>query len=78
MTDKRDIHVVPQRGDWAVRKEGSARASRVFPTKHLAMDHARAVARRNKVELVEHGQDGRIQDPDSYGSDPSPPADRVR
>jgi hypothetical protein len=78
MADKRDIHVVPQRGDWAVRKEGSARASRIFPTKDLALDHARLVAKRNKVELVVHRQDGRIQDADSYGADPSPPRDRVR
>jgi hypothetical protein len=78
MVDKRDIHVVPQRGDWAVKKEGSARASRIFPTKDLALDHARVVAKRNKVELVVHRQDGRIQDDDSYGADPCPPIDRVR
>ena len=78
MADKRDIHVIPQRGDWAVRKEGSSRASRVFPTKELALDHGRALAKRNKVELVVHRQDGRIQDADSYGADPHPPTDRVR
>ena len=78
MPDKRDIHVVPQRGDWAVRKEGSTRASRVFPTKDLALDHARSVAKRNKVELVVHRQDGQVQDSDSYGGDPYPPADRIR
>jgi hypothetical protein len=78
MADKRDIHVIPQGRDWAVKKEGSARASRIFPTKELAMAHARLVAKRNKVELVVHRQDGRLQDADSYGADPSPPIDRVR
>src|SRR5262245_14572231 len=78
MADKRDIHVIPQRRDWAVKKEGSRRASRIFPTTELALDHGRLVAKRNKVELVVHWQDGRIQDADSYGADPSPPIDRVR
>jgi hypothetical protein len=40
------------------------------------MDAARDTARRDRVEVVEHGRDGRIQDSDSYGSDPFPPRDR--
>ena len=76
MADRRDIDVVPQRRDWAVRKEGSSRASRISHEGTRARD-ARLVAKRNKVELVVHRQDGMIQDADSYGSDPNPPADRV-
>jgi len=32
--------------------------------------------RRERVEVVEHGKDGRIQDSDSYGRDPFPPRDK--
>jgi hypothetical protein len=40
------------------------------------MDAARGTARRDRVEVVEHGRDGRIQDSDSYGRDPFPPRDK--
>jgi hypothetical protein len=33
-------------------------------------------ARRERVEVVEHGKHGRIQDSDSNGRDPFPPRDR--
>ena len=57
---KKDIHIVPRDGGWAVRREGAARDT----------------ARRERVEVVEHGRNGRIQDSDSYGNDPHPPIDR--
>jgi len=40
------------------------------------MNTARGTARRDRVEVVEHGRDGRIQDGDSYGRDPFPPRDK--
>jgi hypothetical protein len=40
------------------------------------MDTARGTARRDRVEVVEHGRNGRIQDSDSYGNHPHPPIDR--
>lgn len=75
---KRDIHVVPHPDGWAVRREGSNRASSVHETKSEAMDAARCTARRERLELVPHGRDGRILNPDSYGNDPNPPRDRRR
>ncbi|MBX3301053.1 MAG: DUF2188 domain-containing protein [Nitrospira sp.] len=76
MAGKRDIHVVPREDGWAVRREGASRDSSHHDTKLDAMDAGRATARRERVELVEHGKDGRIQDSDSYGRDPYPPKDR--
>lgn len=78
MPAKKDIHVVPHSEGWATRKEGAQRAGGVFPTKTKALDQAREQARRDKVEVVIHGKDGKIQDSDSYGRDPMPPRDRKR
>lgn len=76
MTKKRDIHVVPHAEGWAVKREGSSRASGVHPTQTEALSRGRDMAKQDKVELVTHGKDGRIRDSDSYGNDPHPPKDR--
>lgn len=68
-------HVVPHSGKWAVKGDGSKRASRVVSTQREAIDVARRIARNQGTDVVIHGQDGRIRDKDSYGSDPFPPHD---
>ena len=73
---KKDIHVVPREDGWAVRREGAQRDSSHHDRKSHAMDAARDTARRERVEVVEHGKNGRIQDSDSYGNDPNPPRDK--
>lgn len=69
------VHVVPHEDGWAVRREGSDRASSVHATKDEALEQGRDTARRENTELVIHGRDGRIQDKDSFGGDPFPPRD---
>ena len=76
MSNKRDIHVVPHPDGWATKKEGSERAGSVSSTKAEALVRAREQARNERVEVVIHRKDGRIQDSDSYGNDPQPPRDR--
>lgn len=73
---KKDVHVVPHDGGWAVKREGNDRASSVHPTKSDAVDSGRTAAKHDKVDLVIHNRDGRISDSDSYGNDPCPPRDR--
>lgn len=73
---KKDIHVVPRPGGWAVKKEGAQRASIVTDTKAAALKIARDQAKRTGVEVVDHRKDGRIRDSDSYGNDPHPPKDK--
>lgn len=68
-------HVVPHSGKWAVKSDGSKRASRVVNTQQEAIDVARRIARNQGVDVVIHGHDGRIRDKDSYGNDPFPPRD---
>lgn len=75
MSSKKNIHVVPRDGNWAVKREGSSRDSSHHERKTDALDKGRSTARREGVELVTHGKDGRIQDSDSYGNDPNPPKD---
>lgn len=76
MTKKRDYHVVPHPEGWAVKKENAERASSVHDTKAEAMEEGKRLAKQEKVELVQHGKDGKVQDSDSYGKDPNPPKDR--
>ena len=75
MTKKKDIHVVPRKGEWATIKEGATRAGTVVRTQTEAIDAAREQAKRERVEVVIHRPDGTIRDSDSYGKDPFPPRD---
>lgn len=72
MTSKNQ-HVVPHHDGWAVKGEGSQRATSVHKTQQQAFDAARQIARNQKSELVIHRPDGRIRDKNSYGQDPFPP-----
>lgn len=66
-------HVVPHQSGWAVRREGSDRASAVTPTKDKAVERAREIAEREQGGIVIHGENGRIQEERTYGPDPFPP-----
>lgn len=69
-------HVVPHKGKWAVRVEGSDRVSSTHPTQKAAIEQAKEGAQRDHAEVVIHRPDGRIRDRDSYGNDPHPPKDK--
>lgn len=73
---KKNYHVVPHEQGWAVKAEGSQRASAVQPTQQQAIDVGRQLAQSQHSELRIHGRDGRIRDSDSYGNDPVPPRDQ--
>ena len=74
---KRDIHTVPHGDGWAVKREGTKTPLSTHTTKVEAQDHAISIAKRDKVEHVIHGRDGKIQDSDSYGNDPRSIRDTV-
>jgi uncharacterized protein YdaT len=69
-------HVVPHADGWAVRREHADRASSVHDRQSDAINAGRNIARRERTELVIHGENGRIRDSDSFGNDPNPPTDR--
>lgn len=70
---KKNQHVVPREGGWAIKGAGSARATRIFSTQREAIQAGRAIARRQGSELLIHGRDGRIREKNTYGKDPFPP-----
>ena len=70
---KRNQHVVPHDGGWAVRGAGSRRASSVHHTQREASDAAQEIAQNQGSELFIHCRDGHIRERNSYGNDPFPP-----
>ena len=70
---KRNQHVVPHEGGWAVRGANSQRATSVHSTQSEAIDTAREIARNQRTELLIHGRNGQIRERDSFGNDPCPP-----
>lgn len=71
---KRDQHVVPHEGGWAVRGEGARRARSVHRTQREAVAAARELARRLGGELFIHSRKGKIRRRDTTaGHDPHPP-----
>lgn len=70
---RKNQHVVPHEGGWAIKGAGNDRATAVHGTQAEAIQHAREIARSNKSEILIHGRDGQIRERDSYGNDPFPP-----
>ena len=57
-------------GRWAVQKNGTQRASKLFSKKTEAVARARGQAKREGAELVVKDKTGRIEKKDSHGRDP--------
>lgn len=74
---RKEIHIVsnPNRGGWDAKRPNADRASKHFDTKKEAMEWSRDLAKREGLELIPHGTDGKIHNPNSYGNDPCPPKD---
>lgn len=61
-------HIVPKPpGEWAIKREGAESAIKVFSTKGDAVEFAREISRKQGVEIVIHGHDGRIMSTHTYG-----------
>lgn len=63
-------------GGWDVVRKNSKRASAHEDTKSSAVNVGRRISKNQNTELVIHGRDGKIQNPDSHGNDPCPPRDK--
>ncbi len=73
---KKNQHVVPHDGGWAVKGEGNEKATAIVKTQAEAIEIAKEIAQNQKTEVVIHRPDGTIRDKDSYGNDPYPPKDK--
>lgn len=70
---KKQIHIVPNsdRGGWDAKRANAERASKHFDTKQEAMNWSRELAKKEGLEMIPHLKTGQIQNPNSYGNDPS-------
>lgn len=69
-TNRKSTHIVPGfNGGWAVKDEGSVRATRVFETKEEALSWVRKESVKSRSEVVIHKRDGTIASIDAYGRD---------
>lgn len=68
--------VSSSKGGWDVKKPHAKRASAHSDTKTKAVDRARDICKNQGAECIIHGKDGKIQNSNSYGKDPSPPKDK--
>jgi hypothetical protein len=74
MSRPKPHHVVTRpEGGWAVRREGSDRASAVLLTKEQAIERAKEIALREEGSIIIHKENGQIQEERTYGKDPFPP-----
>lgn len=66
----KDILVVPAGHDgWAVETVGGGKHT-LFPTQKKAIRAGTERAKKDKVELLIHGRDGKIRERNSFGHDP--------
>lgn len=54
------VHVISRNKDWAIKKEGNSKASRVYKEKRSAVDGAKKLI-RDGYDIVVHRRDGSIQ-----------------
>lgn len=73
MTKFKSQHVVPQGGEWAVKRGGSERATAIVSTQKEAIEIAKEIAKNQNGELFIHGKGGQIRERESYGNDQFPP-----
>ena len=70
---KKNQHVVPHEGGWAVKGAGNQKATTVHQTQSSAINAARSTAINQQSEMLIHGKNGQIRERNSYGNDPYPP-----
>lgn len=69
MAKKSDLHVSKQGTNWKVTQGGERLST--HQTQGNAVTRATSHAKRDGVDVVTHGRDGRIRSKDSYGNDPA-------
>ena len=79
MPQKRSVGVEPRPyGRWAVRTDGSERATSLHDSKADAIARAREMAKQRRTELVIKNKDGTIAGRNRYGRESLPPPGQTR
>lgn len=55
-------HVVPYKGDWAVRREGNKRVTSKHRKQSTAIRKAKNLAKKHKADVIIHRANGSIRD----------------
>ncbi|OFX38642.1 MAG: hypothetical protein A2W95_11145 [Bacteroidetes bacterium GWA2_40_14] len=76
MTKGKNQYVVPTQDGWGVRGEKSERLTVKTETKAEAVKIATNIAKNQQSELTILGNNGKIQNKNSFGNDPCPPKDK--
>ena len=59
---KKDEHIVQKKDGWAVRVAGSERSTKIFPTRVEAIDFGKDLAKKHKLGMVVHDENGKFED----------------
>lgn len=62
MSDMKNEHVVPRGREWAVRREGGEKVSKLFETQKEAVEYAGNIAAKDDVSTVIHKQNGQFKE----------------
>ena len=73
MANKNNYSTTKHDDGWAVKREGTSRATTVYENQEDAWTEARRRARGAGGEAYLQGRDGRIRARNTYGKDPYPP-----
>ena len=55
------VHIISRKQDWAVKKEGASRASKIYSNKDTAIKSTEKL-RNTGHDIIIHKKDGTIQD----------------
>jgi hypothetical protein len=61
MTNTKNEHVLPKKGEWAVRREGSKKISRLFGNKKDAIEYAGIIALNDGGSVITHKYNGQFK-----------------
>lgn len=77
---RKTVHVIPNSNNdgWNVKKGSARRVSISTERKADAVKIGRLISQRSGSELIIHGQNGKIQQFDSYWDEHCPPKDKNR
>jgi hypothetical protein len=71
---KKNYYVVTRpQGGWAVKREGSQKASAVTGTQKESIEIAKDLVKKSRGELTIQGRNRKFREKNSYGNDPYPP-----
>lgn len=61
-----NIHVVPYKGRWAIKREGSDEPEEVTDTKAEAVERAQELATDDNISAIIHREDGTVEKSHNY------------